>query len=161
MICVLIFFKAGLLMGRKDYIGGGIFIALGVFIWAMTFQFPVLDDGHPGPSLFPRVLGTLFIFFGLLVVYHGWKTRRVREETPLEDEVPLNYFNPILVIILIAAFIVLANKLGFILSGAAILFLLMMKLRVSLLKRSIVSVALVCLVFFIFSKVLRVPLPIG
>jgi hypothetical protein len=38
---------------------------------------------------------------------------------------------------------------------------LMMKLRVSLLKRSIVSVALVCLVFFIFSKVLRVPLPIG
>ena len=148
-------------MGRKDFIGGGIFMALGVFIWAMTFQFPVLDDGHPGPSLFPRVLGTLFIFFGSLVVYHGWKTRRVREETPLEDEVPLNYFNPILVIVLIAAFIALATRLGFILSGAGILFLLMMKLRVSLLKRSIVSVALVCLVFFIFSKVLRVPLPIG
>jgi hypothetical protein len=65
------------------------------------------------------------------------------------------------VIILIAVFIALANKLGFILSGAAILFILMMKLRVSLLKRSIVSVALVCFVFFIFSKVLRVPLPIG
>ena len=148
-------------MGRKDYIGGGIFMALGVFIWALTFQFPVLDDGHPGPSLFPRVLGTLFIFFASLVVYNGWKTRRVQEEPSLEEEVPLNFFNPILVIILIAVFIALANKLGFILSGAAILFILMMKLRVSLLKRSIVSVALVCFVFFIFSKVLRVPLPIG
>ena len=148
-------------MGRKDYLGGGIFMALGVFIWAMTFQFPVLDDGHPGPSLFPRVLGTLFIFFASLVVYNGWKTRRVQEAPSLEEEVPLNFFNPILVIILIAAFIALANKLGFIISGAAILFILMTKLRVSLLKRSIVSVALVCFVFQIFSKLLRVPLPIG
>jgi len=148
-------------MGRKDYLGGGIFTALGVFIWFLTFQFPVLDDGHPGPSLFPRVLGTLFIFFGSLVVSHGWRAGRVREETPLENELPLNYFNPILVIVLIAAFIALATRLGFILSGAGILFLLMMKLRVPLLKRSIVSVALACFVFFIFSKVLRVPLPIG
>jgi hypothetical protein len=46
-------------MGKNDYIGAGIFIALGVFIWAVSFQFPVLAGGHPGPSLFPRVLGTL------------------------------------------------------------------------------------------------------
>jgi putative tricarboxylic transport membrane protein len=148
-------------MGKNDYIGGGIFIALGVFIWAMTFQFPGLEGGHPGPSLFPRVLGTLFIFFGSLVVHNGWKTRRVEEESLPGEEIPLNYFNPILVIILIAAFIALANKLGFIISGFAILFILMTKLRVSLLKRSIVSVALVCFVFMIFSKLLRVPLPIG
>ena len=148
-------------MGRKDYIGGGIFTALGVFIWSMTFQFPSLEGGHPGPSLFPRVLGTLFIFFGSLVVWSGWKSSRVREENPPGEEIPLNYFNPIVVIILIAAFMALANKLGFIITGAAILFILMMKLRVSLLKRSIVSIALVCFVYLIFSKLLRVPLPIG
>ena len=132
-------------MGRKDYIGGGIFTALGVFIWALTFQFPVLDDGHPGPSLFPRVLGTLFIFFGLMVVFNGWKSRRATEETPPDEGLPLNYFNPILVIILIAAFIALAPKVGFIISGAAILFFLMIKLRVSPLKRLIVSIVLICL----------------
>jgi putative tricarboxylic transport membrane protein len=148
-------------MGRKDYIGGGIFMALGVFIWAMTFQFPVLDDGHPGPSLFPRVLGTLFIFFGSLVVLSGWRAARAKATAPPEEKMPMNYFNPLLVIILIAAFIALAPKLGFIVTGAAVLFLLMMKLRVSLLKRSIVSVALVCFVYLIFSKLLRVPLPIG
>ena len=148
-------------MGKNDCIGGGIFVALGVFIWGMSFSFPGLDGGHPGPSLFPRVLGTLFIFFGSMVVYKGWKTRRVQEEPPSGEEIPLNYFNPILVIILIAAFIALANKLGFIISGVAILFILMTKLKVSLLTRSIVSVALVCFVFMIFSKLLRVPLPIG
>lgn len=148
-------------MGKNDYIGGGIFVALGVFIWSMSFQFPGLEGGHPGPSLFPRVLGTLFIFFGSLVVYKGWKTSRIKEENLPAEEISLNYFNPILVIILIAAFIALANKLGFIISGVAILFILMTKLRVPLLRRSIVSVALVCFVYLIFSKLLRVPLPIG
>ena len=148
-------------MGTKDYIGGGIFIALGVFIWSMTLQFPALEGGHPGPSLFPRVLATLFIFFGAMVVFHGWKSRRIKEETPAEKEFPLNKFNPILVIILIAAFIALANKLGFIFTGAGILFILMMKLRVSFFKSSIVSILLVCFVYFMFAKILRVPLPIG
>ena len=147
-------------MGTRDYIGGGIFIALGVFIWSLTMQFPSLDAGHPGPALFPRVLGTLFIFFGSMVVWKGHKTRGEQEES-IRQEGSLNYFNPILVIILIAAFIVLANKLGFIITGVAILFILMMKLRVSLLKRSLVSALLVCFVYFIFSKILRVPLPIG
>ncbi len=58
-------------MGRKDYVGGGIFIALGIFIAATSFSFPELDGGHPGPSLFPRVLAILFIFFGGIVVLHG------------------------------------------------------------------------------------------
>jgi len=148
-------------MGKNDYIGGGIFTALGVFIWALTFQFPVLDDGHPGPSLFPRVLGTLFIFFGSMVILSGWRAGRSETPAPPEEEVQLNYFNPFLVIILIAAFIALAPKLGFIITGAAILIILMMKLRVSPLKSSIVSVLLICFIYLVFSKVLRVPLPHG
>ncbi len=148
-------------MGIKDYVGGGIFVALGIFIWAMTFRFPSLEGGHPGPSLFPRVLATLFIFFGAIVLLQGWKKTRVEEEIPLEEDVPMNYFNPILVILLIAGFIVFANPIGFILTGFALLFLLMMKLRVSLLQRSIVSLALICFVYFMFAKVLRVPLPKG
>ena len=148
-------------MAKKDYIGGGIFTALGIFIWALTFQFPVLDDGHPGPSLFPRVLGTLFIFFGSTVILNGWRAGRAETPALPEEEVQLNYFNPFLVIILIAAFIAFARKLGFIITGATILIILMMKLRVSPLRSSIISVALICFIYLVFSKVLRVPLPHG
>jgi hypothetical protein len=95
-----------------------------------------------------------------MVVYSGWRSREIKTN-PDEEQIPLNYFNPILVIILIGVFIALANKLGFIITGVAILFTLMKKLRVSLLKSSIVSIALVCFVYIIFSKVLRVPLPMG
>jgi putative tricarboxylic transport membrane protein len=149
-------------MGRKDYVGGGIFIALGIFILITTFSFPSLDGRHPGPSLFPRVLAILFICFGGLVVLDGWRTANVKkEELPEEGALPVNRFNPILVIILIAAFIALAETVGFFITGSVVLAILMIRLRVHALKSVIVSVFLVAVIYTIFAKGLRVPLPIG
>ena len=157
-------------MGKNDYIGGGIFACLGIVIWVLTFSFPVLegiDGGHPGPSLFPRVLGTLFIFFGSIVIFSGWRTSKLPPPPPPPEEedgvkiAPLNYFNPILIMILIAAFIALAPKLGFIITGAAVLAVLMIKLHVTPLKSVIASVCVICVIYFIFAKFLRVPLPQG
>jgi hypothetical protein len=159
-------------MGKNDYIGGGIFTALGVLIWALTWHFPVLMEAggrHPGPSLFPRVLGTLFIFFSLIVILQGRRKSKTPPAPPAEvDEggnVTLigeeNYFNAVLVIILIAAFIVLAERLGFIITGGAVLFILMWKLHVKPLKSLIISAAVMCMIYSVFSKGLRVPLPHG
>ena len=149
-------------MGSKDYVGAGIFIALGIFIFSTTFSFPILDGGHPGPSLFPRVLATFFIFFGGIVVLQGWRSTKVKTEESPEEEGPLpNRFNPILVIILVAAFMALADTVGFVITGTALLAILMLKLRVSALKSVIVSILLAALIYTVFAKGLRVPLPIG
>lgn len=149
-------------MGSKDYIGGGIFIALGILIFSTTFSFPILDGGHPGPSLFPRVLAVLFIFFGGIVVLQGWRSAKVKtEESPEEEGPPPNRFNPILVIILVAAFIALAPTVGFVIAGTGLLAILMLRLRVSALKSVIVSILLAAFIYTVFAKGLRVPLPIG
>jgi len=153
-------------MGKNDCVGGGIFAGLGVIIWICTWNFPVLMEAggrHPGPSLFPRVLASLFILFGFMVILKGWRARR-SETPPREDMVTglkLNYFNPVLVISLIVAFILLAPKLGFLITGTAILVILMMKLQVIPLKSMIYSFVLTCFVYFMFAKLLRVPLPTG
>ena len=149
-------------MGKKDYVGGGVFIALGIFIFLMTFTFPSLDGRHPGPSLFPRVLAALFIVFGGIVVLQGRRSARLKtEDIPEAERLPQNRFNPILIILLIAAFIALAPTVGFFISGAVILTILMLRLRVSPLKSVIVSTLLVAFIYTVFSKGLRVPLPIG
>jgi putative tricarboxylic transport membrane protein len=160
-------------MWKKDYIGGAVFIVLGVLIWVFTFQFPVLPGGHPGPSLFPRVLGTLFIFFSLIVILEGWrKSKRPPPPTSIETAEELregnviiiaekNHFNSVLVIILIAAFIVAAPYLGFIITGGAVLFTLMWKLHVKPIKGFIISVLVICSIYSVFAKILRVPLPQG
>jgi hypothetical protein len=156
-------------MVKYDYIGAGIFIALGVFIWAVSFSFPVLPGGHPGPSLFPRVLATLFIFFSLIVILEGRRKSKTLPPPPAEEDEggnviitgKENYFNAVLVIILIAAFIALAPHLGFIITGGAVLFILMWKLHVRPLKSLIISAVVICLIYSIFAKGLRVPLPHG
>jgi putative tricarboxylic transport membrane protein len=149
-------------MGSKDYIGGGIFIALGILIFSMTLSYPILDGGHPGPSLFPRVLAVLFVFFGGIVVLQGRRSAKVnREESPEEEGPPPNRFNPVLVIMLIAAFIALAPEVGFVITGTGLLVILMLRLRVSALKSVIVSILLAAFIYTVFAKGLRVPLPIG
>ena len=59
-----------------------------------------------------------------------------------------NYFNAILVIILIAAFIALRRTLGFIITGGAVLFILMWKLHVKPLKSLIISAVVICIDIF-------------
>ena len=72
-----------------------------------------------------------------------------------------NYFNAVLVIILIAAFVALAERLGFIISGGAVLFILMRKLQVKTPTGLIISAVIICVIYSVFSKGLRVPLPHG
>jgi putative tricarboxylic transport membrane protein len=150
-------------MGNKDIIGGGIFTALGVLIFILTFGFPTLEKGHPGPSLFPRILAILFIFFGGIVLWRGWRTGKGKSESTPEEEIPVprNYFDPIFVLILIAVYMVLSNWLGFYITSSLILFLMMIKLRVPYLRGLVISILLTLFVDFMFFKILRVPLPTG
>ena len=149
-------------MGKSDLISGGIFAALGIAIFVLTLQFPSLDASHPGPSLFPRILALLFIVFGGGVALQGWRSGRVKTEaSPAEEGPAPNKFNPILVILLIAGFIALAPIVGFFIAGASLLVILMLRLGVSVLKSVIVSILLAAFIYTVFSKGLRVPLPIG
>jgi hypothetical protein len=102
----------------------------------------------------------------LLVIVEG---RRKSKAPPLAEDEGGNveivgekdYFNPVLVIILIAAFIVVAPHLGFIITGWSVLFILMWKLHVKPIKASIISAIVICFIYFVSAKVLRVTLPRG
>ena len=150
-------------MGTKDLIGGGIFVALGILIFILTFQFPSLEGGQPGPSLFPRILAVLFIFFAGIVLWRGWRTGKGKLDSPPEEEIPVprNYFDPIFVLILIAVYMALSNWLGFFITSTLILFLMMIKLGVPYLRSVVISILLTLFVNFMFYKILRVPLPMG
>ncbi len=150
-------------MKKSDLIGGGIFLTLGIFIFILTFGFPTLDKGEPGPSLFPRILAILFIIFGGIVLLRGVKPSKEEMEEAPNGEVapPWNYFNPIFVLILIVLYMLLSNWLGFLITSSLVLFLMMIKLRVPYLRGLLISVLLTLFVNLMFAKILRVPLPPG
>ena len=150
-------------MALKDLIGGGIFTALGIFIFILTLRFPSLDDNHPGPSLFPTILAVLFVFFGGIVLYRGFRPgKEGGAEATAEEALPReNYFNPLFVLGLIVAYMIFSNWLGFLITSCLVLFLMMIKLRVSLLRSVFISILITLFVNIMFSKILRVPLPTG
>jgi putative tricarboxylic transport membrane protein len=150
-------------MKRSDLEGGAIFVTLGIVILLLTLQFPTLEKGHPGPSLFPRILAVLFISFGAIVFLRGVKGEKkgAPAEIQGDEAVTPNYFNPIFVLIIIGAYIVLSNWVGFYLTSTLLLFLLMIKLKVPYLRSFLISILLTLFVDFMFAKILRVPLPIG
>jgi len=145
-------------MKKNDIIGGGIFIALGIFIFTQTWNYPSPEKGHPGPDLFPNLLALLFIGFGLALIL------KARKLISAEAEIvpgPKKIANALFVLAIVAVYVGVANFVGFLITSAVLLFLLMKKLGVTILKSAIASVIITLFINLMFSKILRVPLPYG
>ena len=146
-------------MKRNDIIAGGIFIALGIFIFTQTWDYPSPEEGHPGPDLFPNILALLFIGFGLALIL------KARKLVPTETEASLlgsrRISNAFFVLGIVAAYVAVVNTVGFLITSAVLLFLLMKKLGVTILKSAIASMMITLFINMLFSKILRVPLPYG
>jgi putative tricarboxylic transport membrane protein len=147
-------------MKRNDIIAGGIFIAIGIFIFTQTWNYPSPPEkGHPGPGLFPNILALLFIGFGLTLIL---KARKLSSTGP--EGVPSRsrrISNALFVLGIVAVFVAVVNTLGFLITSAVSLFILMKKLRVTLLKSVAASILITLFINLLFSKILRVPLPYG
>ena len=123
-------------MGKNDYIGGGIFHCPWYFY--LGAHVPIPGPGRRAPRALSFPPGSGHPLHLLRVDGHPERLagrQRPRRTASCRRRGNVitrkqNYFNPVLVIILIAAFIALAPKLGFIITGAAVLLILMMKLRV-------------------------------
>jgi len=145
-------------MKKNDFIGGCLFIALGLFIFTQTSTYPSLEKGHPGPDLFPNILAILFIGFGLALIL---KARKLPPKTEMPSSTPKRITNAFFVVGIIASYMILANRVGFLITSAILLFILMKKLGVTLFKSAMTSVLITLFINLLFSKILRVPLPYG
>lgn len=149
-------------MKVSDTVVGAGFVGAGALIVAATLNYPTLDAGHPGPSLFPRIVGTLMAGFGLLVALQGLRGRDVGD-TVAWGRLHRNtgFVNALFVLGGVVAYLVLVERLGFLVMGAVLIFGLMWRLEVRPLRALGVAIGFTALVYFLFAKVLRVPLPLG
>ncbi len=149
-------------MKISDTVVGAGFVAAGALIIAGTLQYPTLEGGHPGPSLFPRLLGGLMAAFGGLVSIQGIRARDVTEDV---DWLRLHrnpaFINALFLLAGVLAYILLVDRLGFLIMGALVLFLIMWRLKVPVLKALVVAIVFNAIVHFLFAKILRVPLSMG
>jgi putative tricarboxylic transport membrane protein len=149
-------------MKISDTIVGAGFVAAGALIIAGTLNYPSLEGGHPGPALFPRILGTLMAAFGGLVSVQGL---RDKDETQDVHWAGLHrnagFVNALFVLAGVLAYILLANRLGYLIMGSLVMLVIMVRIRVPVLRALLIAVVFNNLVYLLFAKVMRVPLPLG
>jgi len=149
-------------MKISDTVVGAGFVGAGALIVAATLNYPSLDGGHPGPALFPRILGTLMVALGAALAVQGARARdatQVVEWRRLHRNTGVG--NALFVLVGVLAYLGLVEWLGFLITGTLLLFLMMWRLRVPSLRALVVAIGFIAIVYFLFVKVLRVPLPLG
>src|SRR5262249_29622809 len=103
---------------RTDHVAGGFFVAFGLIVFALSGDLPVGRLSMPGAGMMPKLVTALMILFGLA------RMGRARESAP-SAEMSFSDLRPAGVVAAIAAATVLVyERLGFILTMAAMLFAL-------------------------------------
>lgn len=144
-------------MKRSDVVLGGVAAMLGAAVFLNSLSFPPMSGGWPGPGFFPEILGVLLVVFGGVVLAQGFRPHDGRAETYQ----PAAILKAGLVLVSIAFYAAVVQKLGFLLTATLVVtgLMLLLGVRVLLALPAGVAVAVFCLA--LFEKVLRVPLPPG
>ena len=124
-------------------------------------SFPQLDNGYPGPALFPSVLAVLFIFCGIGLIIQGIRRREKVLTFDPGTATPAGWTNIAFVLGTVAGYIFLAEYVGFLIFSFVVLMILMKWLKVKILHSLTMSIAVTLAIYLLFAKVLLVPLPWG
>jgi putative tricarboxylic transport membrane protein len=156
--------------GLSEIVVGALCVVLGAVVLVHSAGFPTLPGGYPGPGLFPQILATLIALAGLAVAWQGLRLRRRTGRTqPEPDSVEPReqaprataLSNAAAVLLAVPVYMALVERIGFPATMSLINAGLMLKLGVRWAYALPVSVGVGLAVFYLFARVLRVPLPFG
>jgi hypothetical protein len=139
---------------RRDHIAGGVFIAAGALLFAMSGDLPFGTLASPGAGMMPKlVLGLLMAFGAILAVRAG--------DSPPLAEIPWNDLTHAATVVVVSAVaIALYTVIGFVLSVALLLFVLLYFIeRRGLWPALAVSVGVTAACYLLFNTLLKSPLP--
>jgi hypothetical protein len=139
---------------RADHVAGGVAVAFGVAIIALSGDLPTGQLSMPGSGFMPKILAVLTILFGLALVI------RARESVPFADIAWSDGKHAVPVILITAGAAALYTVLGFIITMLLLLLALLLLIERRALWRAVVySVALVLATYVGFEYLLGTPLP--
>jgi putative tricarboxylic transport membrane protein len=141
---------------RRDLVAGGIFVAAGALVLAVSSDLPFGTLSSPGAGMLPTLVVVLMMAFGLILV------AQAPRGPPLAEIDWTDLPHAIRVIVIAAAAVALYVPLGFGLTVPLLLFTLIFLVeRRPLLPSLAFSIGATAAVYALFTLVLRTPLPRG
>lgn len=150
-------------MKFNDTLSGAALLALALAILFTIQSYPTIPGQNIGPAAFPGLLASLLAVCSVLLIIKGLRNKEKQAWIALGDWMQSRFHarNFVITIACLVYYIVLSDKLGFLICASTILIAMFWALEVK--KTWIVPIAvLVTLVIHtVFYKGLRVPLPWG
>ena len=141
---------------RRDHVAGLVFVAAGGLVYALSDSLPWGSLAMPGAGMMPKLVLGMMIVFGLLLMVRG-STSPPLAETDWSD-----LGHALCVIIAATLATALYTTLGFVLTMSLLLFGLTAAIeRKPPLHALAFSVGTALFAYFLFSSLLKSPLPRG
>jgi Tripartite tricarboxylate transporter TctB family len=141
---------------RTDHVAGGIFVAFGLLIFALSGDLPFGTLAFPGAGMMPKLVAALLIAFGAVLVV------RAGESAPLASLSWSDLPHAVRVVAITAAAIALFQTLGFLITMTLLLFTLTFATeRRPLIPAAAFSIGVVILTYVLFEWALKTPVERG
>jgi len=150
-------------MKFNDAVFGLVLLALGIAVLVAVQGYPRIPGQQVGPALFPGLIAVGLCVCGTLLLLRGWRDRgsvpwlRAGAWTGS----PRHVLAFATVIAGVLFYMLLSERLGFLITSTLVLAALMWALRVSPGRALLIAVVASLVIHFAFYKLLRVPLPWG
>lgn len=144
-----------MIMDRNEGISAIVLCLLGLGIWWHSGSFPALEEGYPGPSLFPRLIAVGLLLSGLGL---GWSAIRKAGAGAAAPQEPSSLLKLAIGLGLVGLYPLLQPLLGFIVSLGLICLGIALLLGVKPWIAVVSAVATVLFIFFTFEMLLGVTL---
>jgi hypothetical protein len=141
---------------RRDHVAGGAFVLIGALVLAMSGDLPFGTLASPGAGMLPKLTVGLMMALGAVILV------RASESPPLADLAFADMPHALRVVAVAAASIALYTTIGFAATMALMLFALTFAIeRRPIHTAALFSAGVVGLVYLLFARLLKSPLPGG
>jgi putative tricarboxylic transport membrane protein len=147
----------------NDAVFGGLLLLLGLAVLLHVQSFPKIPGQNVGPALFPGTIAGGLIICAVLLIASGVRNRPA---VPWFEGLPwLSSLRHVAALVAVIgttiAYILLANRIGFLIVAPVSLAAMFIAFGVRPVVAIIVAVAGTLVIWYAFYKLLRVPLPWG
>lgn len=150
-------------MKINDAIFGAIFALLGAVVLVHVQSFPNIPGQQYGAAIFPGLVAAGFVVCGVLLVFSGMRSRAGAPWFTAGDWMGSrrHVLAAAVIVAGVAAYMALADALGFLIVSPVLLLVWFRMLGVRWGTAVIAAVLTTLAIWYVFYKLLRVPLPWG
>jgi putative tricarboxylic transport membrane protein len=150
-------------MKINDAVFGAIFALLGAVVLVHVQRFPNIPGQQYGAAIFPGLVAAGFVVCGVLLVISGVRARAEQPWFRAGDWMrsPAHVVAALAIVAGVAAYILLAEAVGFLIVSPLLLLLWFRVLGVRWGTSLFAAVVTTLVIWYAFYKLLRVPLPWG